>query len=302
MIVLKSLGNDRYDGLEAASAIARQIGWGAADILQSFYTGIDASQLNIRDKRGEPVTAADIAVNNYIVEKLQENFGSEDIGYLTEETYKPPVGTTKSDALPQSWVWIIDPLDGTRDFIERTGEFSVHIALTYQGSPVLTVVTYPEVQKSYWAIKGGGSFVETRDGKSQKLQVSERDRWQDLSLVVSRTHRDERFNLLLQKLPAQNKLYVGSVGCKIAAIVEQQADIYISLSGKSAAKDWDMAAPELILTEAGGQFTYLDGTPLKYNRGDVHQWGCLIASNGICHSALLAEVKKILDEIDGKVG
>jgi 3'(2'), 5'-bisphosphate nucleotidase len=88
------------------------------------------------------------------------------------------------------------------------------------------------------------------------------------------------------------------VGGKIAAIVDQRADVYIALSGKSAPKDWDMAAPELILTEAGGHFTHAEGQPLRYNTGDVNQWGCLLASNGGYHAELCAITTQILAELD----
>ena len=103
---------------------------------------------------------------------------------------------------------------------------------------------------------------------------------------------------MLQQLPYKNQKHIGSIGCKIAAIVEHQADVYISLSGKSAPKDWDLAAPELILTEAGGQFTHFDGTPLMYNQGDVSQWGGLLASNGQCHAQLCQEAERILASLD----
>jgi 3'(2'), 5'-bisphosphate nucleotidase len=81
--------------------------------------------------------------------------------------------------------------------------------------------------------------------------------------------------------------------------VEQQGDIYISFSGKSAPKHWDLAAPELILTEAGGKLTHLNGEPLSYDSGDVNQWGRLIGSNGQSHSKLLAEVSKIVGNKPG---
>lgn len=290
MIELKSLGENRYEGLEEIVAIAREIGWGAADILRSYYRGdSDGGDLNIQDKKDGPVTDADVAANHYILDNLQACFGNQEFGYLSEETYK-----SQDKQLTQPFVWIVDPLDGTRDFIDKTGEYAVHIALIESGRPILAVVAWPESEKLYYATKGGGTFVETRDGKVTAVQVSSRNKLEELSLVVSRTHRDERFNKLLQNLPCKNQKYVGSVGCKIATILEQNADIYISLSGKSAPKDWDMAAPELILTEAGGKFTHHDGTPLKYNQGDVHQWGCLIASNGHCHETLCGQVQAFL--------
>ena len=271
-------------------ALARSIGWGASYILRSYYDGdLKDSDLEIQNKKGGPVTAADIAVNQYILDRLQTNLGNQDFAYVSEETYQLEQGRQLSP-----WVWIIDPLDGTRDFIDRTGEYAIHIALVNEGRPVLAVVAWPEAEKLYYATIGSGTFVETRDGKVMPIRVSARNTIEDLILVASRTHRHPRFNQLLQQLPCRTQHYVGSVGCKIATIIEQRADVYISLSGKSAPKDWDLAAPELILTEAGGHFTHFDGTPLKYNQGDVNQWGGLLASNGHCHIALCAEAERIL--------
>lgn len=285
--------------VEEVLGIARSIGWGASKILRSYYRGEpnqDGSvrSLDIQDKKDGPVTAADLAVNRYVLGKLEDIFGSE-FGYLSEETYN---AKDAPEPLSQAWVWILDPLDGTRDFIDKTGEFAFHLALTHYGRPVLAVVACPEREKLYYAAQGRGAFVETPNGGAKPLQVSEFDRLTDLTLVVSRTHRDDRFNRLLQQLSCQKQLAVGSVGGKIAAVVEQQADVYISLSGKSAPKDWDIAAPELILTEAGGAFTHADGSPLTYNTGDVNQWGCLVASNGHRHAELCTEITRILAGLD----
>jgi len=286
--------------IEELSEIARSIAGRASDILQSYYRqDSNTPNLDIQEQKDGPVTAADVAVNSYILDELQSILGHTEFGYLSEETYKSYLATNGKVPLPQSWVWIIDPLDGTRDFIDRTGEFAVHIALAYQGRPILAVVAWPEQQKIYYAMKDAGAFVESRDGSVVKLQVSARNVVADLSIVTSRSHRDDRFNQLLQKLPCQNQLAVGSIGCKIATIVEQNADVYIALSGKSAPKDWDLAAPELILTEAGGQFTRFDGSALQYNRGDVSQWGGLLASNGCCHGAICRQSEDILAGIDG---
>ncbi|MCC5661541.1 3'(2'),5'-bisphosphate nucleotidase CysQ [Nostoc sp. XA010] len=281
--------------LKEILAIAREVGWGAADILRSYYHGTAKDpNLDVKYKQNEPVTVADVAVSQYILQALQASLGNEDFAYISEETYQSPTGVAQPSP---PWVWIIDPLDGTRDFIEKTGDYAVHIALVKETRPVLAVVAIPEAKKLYYAIKGGGTFVETPDG-SVPLQVSSGKRIEDLTLVVSRSHRNQRLDYLLQKLPCQNHKSVGSVGCKIATIVEQQADIYISLSGKSAPKDWDMAAPELILTEAGGKFTHFDGTPLQYNTGDINQWGGLLASNGEYHEVLCKEAERILAQFE----
>ena len=281
--------------LDEILEITRSIGWGASDLLRSYYRGKqNDGDLEIQDKKDGPVTAADGAVNRYILDNLKSKLSDPEFAYVSEETHK----YQSAEQLKDSWVWIIDPLDGTRDFIDRTGEYAIHIALVKDGRPILALVACPEAEKLYYAKKGGGTFVETRDGTVEPIRVSERNKMEDLTIVASRTHRDQRFNQLLEQLPTKNLKYVGSVGCKVVTIVEQEADIYISLSGKSAPKDWDMAAPELILTEAGGQFTRADGTPLKYNTGDVNQWGALIASNGHCHADLCAKVERTLAEVD----
>lgn len=287
--------------VEELLAVARWLGWGASKILRSYYREEphpDGSMrhLEVQQKQDGPVTAADLAVNQYVLGKLHSIFGSE-FGYLSEETYKV---NRLSEPLPQDWVWILDPLDGTRDFIDRTGEYAFHLALVHKNHPILAVVACPELERLYYAVQGRGAFVETPDGGINRLYVSAIDRLSQFTIVASRTHRDERFNRLLQQLSCQNQLAIGSVGGKIAALVDRRADVYISLSGKSAPKDWDMAAPELILTEAGGAFTRVDGSPLTYNTGDVSQWGCLVASNGTCHADLCSEIMQILAEIDRK--
>ncbi|XTZ19519.1 MAG: 3'(2'),5'-bisphosphate nucleotidase CysQ family protein, partial [cyanobacterium endosymbiont of Rhopalodia fuxianensis] len=127
--------------------VARSVGWGAAKILRSYYRG-EANQGNLdinEEKKDGPVTAADLAANHYILEKLQKVFDTDDFAYLSEETYK------ETDPIRQDWVWIIDPLDGTRDFIDKTGEYALHIALVYKGHPVVSVVGIPEAEKLYFA-------------------------------------------------------------------------------------------------------------------------------------------------------
>lgn len=276
--------------LEDLCAIARQAAWGATDILRAYYRG---DSLAI-DHSGEgPVTAADLAANQQILNHLHQELGTTDFGYLSEETYK-------AQGIPRDrdWIWIIDPLDGTKDFIQKTGEYAIHLALVYQGRPEVAIVACPEAETLYAAVKGSGTVAYDRAGNTRSPRVADRDQIADLTVVVSRSHRDDRFDQLLAALPCQNQHAVGSVGGKIAAIVEQKADLYLSLSGKSAPKDWDMAAPELILTEAGGQFTHFDGQPLRYAHGDISQWGGRIASNGPNHAELCTILQAQLTRLE----
>lgn len=289
--------------VEEVLAIAREAGWGAADILLSYYypkDEADSDSLEIKDKKDGPVTKADLAVNHYILELFYSKLGKDDFYYLSEETYK---ADPASERFNHPWVWIIDPLDGTRDFIERTGTFAVHIALVNEGRPVLAVVACPELGKLYYAAKGHGTYCETRENgefQQRQIQVSDRTNFDDLTVVASGSHRDARLVELLQRYPVQKQRTVGSVGCKIATILEQEAEVYIGLSGKSAPKDWDIAAPELVLSEAGGKWTRFDGSPLLYNQEDVAQWGGLLASHGHCHEDLCKAADELITEIDGR--
>ncbi len=273
------------------------MGWGASELLQTIQT----SDFDVQGSGNDLVTTADTAANEYILGRLQSELGTQEFGYLSEETYKIH---PESDRLQQSLVWVIDPLDGTWDYVHKTGEYAVHIALVKQGRPILGVVACPAVHKLYYAAQGMGTFVESRYGSAitsgQRLQVSQNDRLAAFCLVISRNHREPRLNYLLQQLPCQNQRYVGSIGGKIVAIVEQKADAYIALSGKSAPKDWDLAAPELILTEAGGLLTFFDGNIPRYNQADISQWGGYLASNGRCHTEICTKAQTIIETFDAK--
>jgi 3'(2'), 5'-bisphosphate nucleotidase len=256
-----------------------KITWETIDLLRDFYR---RPHLQVVDKCGEPQTEADLAADRHISTRLQAIFG-ESCGYLTEETYQKD-----QKACPQEWVWIIDPIDGTKEFVNKTGEYAVHIALVYQQRPVLAVVALPEAELIYHAVKGHGTYRINRSGEQVRLHVDRSTALNDAIIIASRSHRSPALEKILASLPSSHQIQVGSVGGKVAAIVEHRADIYISVSSSSAPKDWDLAAPELILTEAGGLFTNAQGQALLYNRDDVSQWGCLIASSGQWHPEICA--------------
>ena len=130
------------------------------------------------------------------------------------------------------------------------------------------------------------------------MRFSARAALSELTLVASRSHRDQRLEQLIDALQLGGSKAVGSVGCKVATILRGETDLYVSLSGKSAPKDWDMAAPEAVLLAAGGAFTHADGRALLYNTGDVRQAGCLIASHGKAHAELCAQSTEAMASID----
>lgn len=275
--------------LEECLNIGRAIAWGTSDILCEYYQSTTALQITNKSAEDGDVTDADLAANEYILSNLYKEFGTTEFGYLSEET------EDNSDRLSHEWVWTIDPLDGTSDFIKRTGEFSVHIGLSYRQRPVLGLVAVPISARLFTAIKGSGSYLEQRNGEKVKIQVSTKTDLNDMIAIASRNHRTPELELILANLPKSQELSVGSIGGKLGAIASGTADYYISVSGKSAPKDWDYCAPEIILTEAGGQLTHFDGSEITYNNPDITQWGNIIASNGHRHSELCTLSQKILD-------
>ena len=294
----------------------RRLSWGAADILLAYGRGEQPpygfpKALSV-DEGGEgPVTAADLAVNQWLLEGLHASFPAAGWTLLSEETAKEQL--RPGEPLDAEWLWILDPLDGTKDFLQGTGEYAVHLALVRGQEPVLGVVLLPEkgelwigvtnaagssAERSEPAATPGLAWCENRAGEQVPVSFSARRERGDLVLVASRNHRDQRLEQLLEAMALGDTKAIGSVGGKVATILRGDTDLYISLSGKSAPKDWDMAAPHAVLQAAGGAFTHADGRPLTYNTGDVRQAGCLIASHGPAHSELCRIAAEAMAAID----
>ncbi len=200
-----------------------------------------------------PITLADKKANEIIVSSLKERFPKYSI--LSEES------EDDKSRLQNDWCWIIDPLDGTKEFVKKNGEFTVNIALAYKNKVVLGVIFIPVTGELYYAAKGIGAFYQYK-GKSEKISVSSRTT--DLKLVKSRTHATYKLSDLIEK----NKDKIASIesagssikGCLIA---KGAADIYYRFS---LTQEWDTAAMQCIVESAGGIFKQMDDTPMLYNR------------------------------------
>jgi 3'(2'), 5'-bisphosphate nucleotidase len=287
----------------------RRLAWGASGILRAYARGEEPPYgfpraLTVEEGGEGPVSAADLAVNHWLLEGLAEAFPAAPWTLLSEETAKEQLAS--GEPLAGEWLWILDPLDGTRDFLEGSGEYAVHLALVHEGSPVLGLIVLPELQELWFGVlhpsttvgASGVAWCEGPDGYSQPPRLSSREQAGELVLVASRSHRDNRLEQLLEALPIGPSRAMGSVGGKVATILRGETDVYISLSGKSAPKDWDMAAPEAVLRAAGGAFSHADGKPLAYNMGDGLQAGCLIASHGLAHPLLCERATAAMATID----
>ena len=304
--------------LEDLLAALRRLAWGAADILHAYARGEQpphgfAAALSVEEGGDGPVSAADLAVNQWLLEGLERAFPTAAWTLLSEETAKDGPGP----AAAAEWLWLLDPLDGTRDFLQGTGEYAVHLALLHRGRPRLGVVLLPEREELWFGTLGadeggaaaeesegagsgrsGEAWRENRAGERFAPCLSDRHRCEDLVLVASRNHRDARLERLLEAIAPASSTAMGSVGGKVATILRGESDLYISLSGRTAPKDWDMAAPEAVLLAAGGAFSHADGRPLSYNDADHLQAGCLVASHGRVHGEICTRAQAGLAQLE----
>ena len=197
-------------------------------------------------------------------------------------------------------MWVFDPLDGTKDFIQGTGNYAMHLALNYKNKPYIGIVLIPD-KSELWITDGEKIWGEKKDGSKIKPNLSTNKSLKDMILVTSKNHRNETLKNLIQKIDFNKVITMGSIGCKIASIIRGESDIYISLSlpGKSSPKDWDFAAPEAILKAAGGAITNLDNQELIYGNSNFEHGGIIVASNNInTHEAICAEIKEIIKKYD----
>src|SRR5262245_9805446 len=237
--------------LKKVEAIARLAGQAAL----RFYGTVAAEY-----KEGNsPVTAADRAANDCILAGLHEAFPGDAI--LSEESQD------SLDRLEEDRLWIVDPLDGTKEFLAQNGEFSVMIGLAVRGEPVLGVVYLPATDVLYSAERGAGAWVE-RAGQRERL-ACEHVNGKPLRMVGSRSHPDPLLVSMQHALGITDVRPSGSVGIKCALIAEKERDLYIH--PVPYLKEWDTCAPEAILREAGGGVSDCTGAPLRYNTRDPVQ-------------------------------
>ena len=203
-----------------------------------------------------PLTQADKAANRIIVTLFKAEFPQYAI--LSEEE------KDNRDRLSNDYCFIVDPLDGTKEFLKRNGQFTVNIALAYQHKAVMGVNDVPVSRELYFAAEGFGAFRKSAGGEEQRLTVSHNREIPSLRLVMSSSHGCEQMDGLIQKYQIKNFIKVGSSlkGCMVAS---GQADIYYRFN---PTMEWDTAAMQCIAEEAGAIFRQMDGSKMRYNRED----------------------------------
>jgi len=228
------------------------------------------------------VTNADHAADRIIREGLRNNFPKHAI--LTEES-------GLDGEINSEYLWVVDPLDGTRAYAKGIAGFSVMIGLLRKGEPFAGVVYDPWEGHLYEAIRGLGTYHTVND-KREQVTVSKRKEWEQMPLVTSTGFPEAMQKSVQEKVVCPWLTAINSVGIKVGLLVRQEADIYLN---HHHVNYWDTAAPQIILEEAGGVFSQSDGQPLLYDlTGGYQHKHPTLATNGRRHSEFVRIIQGIL--------
>lgn len=214
-----------------------------------------ASSFAVTEKEDQsPLTEADLRSERLILAGLRRI--APEIPVLSEESAQAPW------SMRRGWdrLWVVDPLDGTKEFVQRNGEFTVNIALVDHHRAVLGIVHAPVLERTYYACEGIGAFRSDTESSGRPIHVAKRGPG-PARVIGSRSHRGSSLDGFLAQLGPHEFVEVGS-SLKLCLVAEGQADVYPRLGPTS---EWDTAAGQCVLEQAGGQVLKLDGEPLAYN-------------------------------------
>ena len=228
----------------------------------------------------EPLTEADIKSNN-IIQKIISSFGYP---ILSEES------VDDKKRLDFQKIWIVDPLDGTTDFINKTGEFTIMISLLEGKKPILGIIYWPTEGKLFLAQKEKGAY-KLENNTWSKLSVSNISELSKCKVVGSRHHISEMEKKLLEQLNIFKFTSKGS-SLKVADISSGSAELYFTTTNKI--KLWDTCASYCLINEAGGKMTDMFGNDLKYNTEKLNHENGLLVSNGLIHDQVINTYSQFL--------
>lgn len=265
-------------GTSGSVAAALEAALRAGGAVMDIYATDFASRAK---EDGSPLTEADLASDRIIAGMLSET----GIPVLSEE------GEAQAGGKAQERSWIVDPLDGTADFVGRTGEFTVMIALVEGGRPVAAAINCPAAGGGivYAAESGRGAFrLRAGGGAWERISASGTGGLRGATAVVSRNHLTGRERGMLDSLGIARREGVGS-SLKACRIAEGSADVYLTYTDRMHV--WDTAASECILAEAGGAMTDMEGAPLRYGGPGTRHRNGILATNGLLHGAVLRQAR-----------
>jgi 3'(2'), 5'-bisphosphate nucleotidase len=222
----------------------------AGEAIMQIYDGAFAVQ---RKDDNSPLTLADLESQRIIIEGLKRI--TPEIAILSEESAAAPWAERRT--WPE--LWVVDPLDGTREFVKRNGEFTINIALVVEHEPVLGVVSAPAQKLTYWGYRGGGAFMRASEAEAHAIHTSPPQ--QPLRVLGSRSHASAQTAAYLARLAPHVVSGIGS-SLKFCLLAQGSAELYVRFGATS---EWDTAAGQAVLEAAGGHVTRMDGHRLRYN-------------------------------------
>lgn len=256
--------------------IARQAGAAIMEVYHSDEMGQTSKSDN------SPLTLADLAAHRIIVAELTKL--TPVIPVLSEEA----ADIAYAERSQWTRFWLVDPLDGTKEFIKRNGEFTVNIALIENGIPVQGVVYAPVLDVCYYGALGAGASVQRGDTPAQAIAAQSTDAGATIKVVASRSHSDERTQALLDKLGSYECISMGS-SLKLCLVAAGEAHFYPRLG---PTMEWDTAAAHAVVNAAGGVVQDREGRALAYNKEDLHNPEFFVfAANGKVLPALISGIE-----------
>ncbi len=259
---------------ELAIEAARKAG---EEILKIYNQGF----ISKTKKDKAPVTEADIKSNEIILNILAQT------GYpiLSEEH------PDDLKRLKHKKIWIIDPLDGTSDFVNKTGEFSVMIALVEGSKPILGLIYRPLDPELFIAQKDGSAY-RVVNNNWEKLEVNNLNNLSKVKAVVSRHHLSKKERIIIDKFNISSFTQKGSLGLKVTEICQKKAELYFTITDKI--KHWDTCAAYSIITEAGGKMTDMLGNDISYNTEIINHKNGILVTNGKIHDQIIEKYRKFI--------
>ena len=267
--------------LEHAAAVARKAARDAAVVISEIYKTAFRVDYKVGD---DPVTEADRTANTLIVAQLRAAF--PDVPIVSEEDAPDRAYETARAA------WFVDPLDGTRDFVERNGDFCVMIGLAIDGKAALGVINVPLTGEELVGIIGRGAFSE-KNGVKSTISASNITLPSEARVLVSRS-RGRAAEPFLRAFGPKETLAIGSAGLKAVKVAKGEADAYVQPDRAGCL--WDACAPEALVIAAGGRASNIDGEGFDYHLHDLENKRGMVFTNPHLHSRALEALRGVLVE------
>lgn len=261
--------------LELLSRIAREAGQGILRVYSGEF------QVDYKSP-GDPVTDADRQANELICTRLSAEF--PDAAIVAEESASQSYAGYRASRR----VFFVDPLDGTREFVARNGQFVVMIGLLVDALPTLGVVYAPVTDTTWCGERGAGAYRVDASGKEELIRVSEVSEPRDSRITVSRSRPSARLQQVLQAIGPRRVDPMGSAGLKGSHVADNSADAYLTLG--PSGKHWDACAMDAVVSAAGGHVTDAMGQPLDYRAAELELSRGILAANPALHRSLLARI------------